>query len=113
MGTAALGTHPIGIHTRFILILFYLQTFMSELHFQHDRGIFFQFASFILCFFVFENKELVRRIPTVTGKPRKTWKAFSSQGKSQGILNRLEMSGKIRKKYWKKDKITDKYYMIF
>ena len=34
------------------------------------------------------------RVPTLTGKPGKMGRHFQS-GKSQGILNRLEKSGKI------------------
>ena len=35
------------------------------------------------------------RVPTRTGKPGKMGRHFFQSGKSQGILNRLEKSGKI------------------
>ena len=41
------------------------------------------------------------------------WEGIFQSGKSQGILTRLEKSGKIIQKYWKTEGISDKYYMLF
>ena len=42
----------------------------------------------------------------------KKWEGIFQSGKSQGILNRLEKSGKTHK-YWKTEINWDKYYLIF
>ena len=43
----------------------------------------------------------------------KKWEGILQPGKSQGILNRLEKSGKITQNYWKTQGIWNKYYLIF
>ena len=48
-------------------------------------------------------------VPTRTGKPGKMRKTFFQSGKSQGISNRLEKSGKFTQKYWKM-KFYPKYW---
>ena len=41
------------------------------------------------------------------------WEGVFQSGKSQGILNRLEKSGKITQNTGEMRKISDKYYLIF
>ena len=41
------------------------------------------------------------------------WEGIFQSGKSQGILNRLEKSGKNHTKHWKTQGILNKYYLIF
>ena len=44
------------------------------------------------------------------------WEDIFQSGKSRGILNRLETSGKAKEnhtKYWKAQGISDKYFLLF
>ena len=44
------------------------------------------------------------------------WEGIFQSGKSQGILNRLEKSGKSQgnhTKYWKTQGISEKFYLFF
>ena len=52
------------------------------------------------------------RVPTRTGKPGKMGRHFPVREKS----GNFEQTGKVREnhiKYWKNEKISDKYYLIF
>ena len=52
------------------------------------------------------------RVPTRTGKPGKMGRHFPVRKKS----GNFEQTGKVREnhtKYWKNEKISDKYYLIF
>ena len=54
----------------------------------------------------------VSRVPTRTGKPGKMGRHFPIREKS----GNFGQTGKVREnytKYWKNEKISDKYYLIF
>ena len=64
------------------------------------------------CLLIIVPLYYITRVPTQTGKPGKWEGIFQSEKRS----GNFEQTGKVREnhtRYWKNEKISNKYYLIF